>query len=87
VDGVAVDDLALVAGALTARSTTVPGIGETIQLTAPAVILPPADGSVSRAVPTVDGESPVPITAVAIPYFQWDNRDGRAMRVWLPVAD
>jgi len=24
-------------------------------------------------------------TAVAIPYFQWDNRDGRAMRVWLPL--
>jgi uncharacterized protein len=23
-------------------------------------------------------------TAVAIPYFQWDNRDGRAMRVWMP---
>jgi uncharacterized protein len=22
----------------------------------------------------------------AIPYFQWDNRDGRAMRVWIPVA-
>ena len=22
--------------------------------------------------------------AVALPYFQWDNRDGRAMRVWLP---
>jgi uncharacterized protein len=25
-----------------------------------------------------------PATAVAIPYFQWDNRDGQAMRVWLP---
>ncbi len=24
-----------------------------------------------------------PTTAVAIPYFQWDNRDGRAMRVWM----
>jgi hypothetical protein len=72
---------------LTARSTTVPGIGETIQLTAPAVILSPADGAVSRAVPTVDGDPPTPVTAVAIPYFQWDNRDGRAMRVWLPVAD
>ena len=22
------------------------------------------------------------VIATAIPYFQWDNRDGRAMRVW-----
>lgn len=29
----------------------------------------------------VDG---APATAIAIPYFQWDNRDGRAMRVWMP---
>jgi len=27
-----------------------------------------------------------PATATAIPYFQWDNRDGRAMRVWIPLA-
>jgi DUF1680 family protein len=26
----------------------------------------------------------VPQTAVAIPYFQWDNRDGGPMRVWMP---
>jgi DUF1680 family protein len=26
------------------------------------------------------------VTAVAIPYFQWDNRDGHAMRVWIPLA-
>ena len=25
-----------------------------------------------------------PVTAIAIPYFQWDNRDGRPMRVWMP---
>jgi len=25
-----------------------------------------------------------PVTAIAIPYFQWDNRDGDAMRVWMP---
>jgi hypothetical protein len=25
-----------------------------------------------------------PQTAIAIPYFQWDNRDGRPMRVWMP---
>jgi hypothetical protein len=28
----------------------------------------------------------VGFTATAVPYFQWDNRDGRAMRVWLPAA-
>jgi hypothetical protein len=26
------------------------------------------------------------LVATAVPYFQWDNRDGRAMRVWLPAA-
>jgi DUF1680 family protein len=29
---------------------------------------------------------PSPVTARAIPYFQWDNRDGGAMRVWIPVT-
>ncbi len=28
----------------------------------------------------------VPGGAVATPYFQWDNRDGGAMRVWLPTS-
>jgi DUF1680 family protein len=28
-----------------------------------------------------------PAAAVAVPYFQWDNRDGRAMRVWLPLRE
>jgi len=69
-DGVAVDDLAVIAGGeLISRPVTLPGIGETIQVLAPAVELPSAD----------------PVTAVAIPYFQWDNRDGRPMRVWLPA--
>jgi uncharacterized protein len=31
----------------------------------------------------VDG---APVTVIAIPYFQWDNRDGHAMRVWMPRA-
>ena len=26
----------------------------------------------------------VPQTAVAIPYFQWDNRGGGPLRVWMP---
>ena len=24
---------------------------------------------------------------MAIPYFQWDNRDGGPMRVWLPLRE
>jgi DUF1680 family protein len=86
-DGVAVDDLVLAGGSdLTARVTNVPGIGKTIQVTAPASQLPPADGTVSRALPEPTDASATPVTAVAIPYFQWDNRDGRAMRVWLPAT-
>jgi DUF1680 family protein len=87
-DAVAVDDLALVAGSeLVSRAATIPGIGETIQVMAPALALPPAEGSLSRAAtPAPAGEPSPPVTAVAIPYFQWDNRDGRAMRVWLPTS-
>jgi hypothetical protein len=28
----------------------------------------------------------VSVAAVALPYFQWDNRDGRPMRVWVPAG-
>jgi uncharacterized protein len=32
-------------------------------------------------------EQPVSrVSAVAIPYFQWDNRGPGAMRVWIPGA-
>jgi DUF1680 family protein len=27
---------------------------------------------------------PVPLPAIAIPYFQWDNRGPGAMRAWIP---
>lgn len=27
------------------------------------------------------------VSAVAIPYFQWDNRGPGAMRVWVPAPD
>jgi hypothetical protein len=33
-----------------------------------------------------DGGDERPVAAVAIPYFQWDNRDGQAMRVWMPLS-
>ena len=41
----------------------------------------PGDGSTAPGMAVTRG---TPVTAIAIPYFQWDNRDGRAMRVWMP---
>jgi hypothetical protein len=59
-------------------------------VTAPATQLPSTDDDLPYA--AAPGEpatpvppTPVPATAVAVPYFQWDNRDGGAMRVWMPV--
>lgn len=53
-------------------------VGQTIQVRARALRLPPDEAS--AAAPAADA------IAVAVPYFQWDNRDGGAMRVWLPRA-
>jgi DUF1680 family protein len=72
-DGTAVDDLELVAGAgLTERADTLNGVGATVAVTAPARV--------------AGTEDEAPVTAVAIPYFQWDNRDARPMRVWMPAG-
>ncbi|MBV9858190.1 MAG: glycoside hydrolase family 127 protein [Streptosporangiaceae bacterium] len=58
---------------LSEREATLDGIGRTIQLSAVGRYLPPAP------------RTPVPrVPAVAIPYFQWDNRGPGAMRVWIP---
>jgi uncharacterized protein len=51
---------------------TLDGVGETIQVLVPARALGP----------TGDAD----VTAVGVPYFQWDNRDGGPMRVWMPEA-
>jgi DUF1680 family protein len=77
-----------------------PGIGRTVQVTAQALRVPTATSPPAAStgdvttVPAVDGSSaPIgvgdaePFTATAIPYFQWDNRDGRAMRVWMPLEE
>ncbi len=69
---IALDELAVRAGVVPReRPVTLDGIGPTIEVTAQATEIPSA----------------AQVTAVAIPYFQWDNRDGRAMRVWLPYTD
>ena len=52
------------------RLVTLDGVGQTIELTAAGEQLPER----------------TPVTVTAVPYFQWDNRDGRAMRVWMPTA-
>ena len=67
-DGARLDDLGVLpGGVLGERPVTLDGIGQTIEITAEGQLLP-AD---------------TPVTAIAIPYFQWDNRDGRPMRVWM----
>jgi len=78
-DGARLDDLAVrPGGVLGERPVTLDGIGQTIEITAPAIPQPPPT-------PAVPSTSPGPeVTAIAIPYFQWDNRDGGPMRVWMP---
>jgi DUF1680 family protein len=49
-----------------------------------------AGGPVTESAATLPGigetiQLRVAGTAVALPYFQWDNRDDGAMRVWVPV--
>jgi DUF1680 family protein len=79
--GVDVEDLALGSDAPAERTAELAGIGKTVIIDAQAVHLPAQDPPYSENLaPGPDGSA----TAVAIPYFQWDNRDGRAMRVWMP---
>lgn len=85
-DEVDIEDLAISSGALAERAEVVPAIGPTVVIEADAVHLPPAAGSglPYYSVKTDTGQPGTPAVAVAIPYFQWDNRDGRAMRIWMP---
>ncbi|HEY1699138.1 MAG TPA: beta-L-arabinofuranosidase domain-containing protein [Trebonia sp.] len=69
IPGAAVDDLAVAPGATMAEEP---------------VTLPGVGPTVRVAVPARSA-GPDSVTAVAIPYFQWDNRDRGAMRVWLPA--
>lgn len=61
-----------------------PRIGTTRTIRTPALArtAPPADFPYS---PGGAGSEPRAITATAIPYFQWANRDDRAMRIWMPI--
>ncbi len=60
------------------------GIGRTVLLAVSVAVLddlPDAGLPYFRSSPALTER---PVTATAIPYFQWANRDRRAMRVWLP---
>jgi DUF1680 family protein len=65
-------------------------LGESVAVTVPAVRLPAAAQAAFPDQPDdgapADGQPAVAV-AVAIPYFQWDNRDGGPMRVWLPLRE
>jgi hypothetical protein len=78
-----IEDLA-VSGGLTERAATLPGVGETVRVLAGAAWHQPAERSGLPYAAQSDQSSVTAATAVAIPYFQWDNRDGGAMRVWMP---
>jgi hypothetical protein len=84
--GVSVEDVTLRPG-LRERPGTLPGVGRTVVIESDAVQLPPvaAGGLPYSPRPGGDGRER-PMAAVAVPYFQWDNRDGRAMRVWMPLS-
>jgi DUF1680 family protein len=87
------DELALADGlALRERPATLPGIGPTVLVHAEAATVrpprpagPPGPAGLPYATQFPRAEADR-ATATAVPYFQWDNRDGRAMRVWLPRA-
>jgi uncharacterized protein len=90
--GAELEGLALTAGELRETAATVPGVGETVLIETSAVLLPAPGGSGPPGYPAAGGAGAhgdipaAPVTVTAIPYFQWDNRDGRAMRVWIPAS-
>jgi uncharacterized protein len=73
--------------ALTERPADLPGIGASVVIDTEAV--PRTSGRPGswpyQAAPG-DAGTGDPVTVTAVPYFQWDNRDGRPMRVWLPYT-
>jgi uncharacterized protein len=83
--GASVDDLALAPGDLQEGQADLPGVGRTVTVTAGARHLGQAgdDGLPYHSLPYQPLPDGTAGPAAAIPYFQWDNRDGGAMRVWM----
>jgi uncharacterized protein len=85
--GAGLDDLALDPNDLPERDADLPGVGRTVTVAVAGERLAPATrAGLPYGVSPDTGAAGAPATAVAIPYFQWDNRDGGAMRVWMPRA-
>jgi DUF1680 family protein len=89
-DGTDLDDLALVAGTpLAEQPAEFPEIGRTVVVEVDAQPVGaglPSGLPFTAAVPATERDAPgTAQRARALPYFQWDNRDGQPMRVWLPA--
>jgi hypothetical protein len=90
--GIDLADLVLVPGDLEEARATVAGVGDTVLVRASAVHRPAPQNAglpyhAAADEPQASGDSGgEQVTATAIPYFQWDNRDGRPMQVWIPAA-
>jgi DUF1680 family protein len=88
--GIDVEDLTLSPGAelRVVDQADLAEVGRTVLIEADttAIRQPKATGLPYSTTPPSELATTTSTTAVAIPYFQWDNRDGRAMRVWLPLA-
>jgi hypothetical protein len=67
------------------RRTDLPGIGATVVIGTDAVHRSAnRPGSWPYQASPGDPGAGEHVTVTAVPYFQWDNRDGRPMRVWIP---
>jgi len=85
--GADIEDLVLDPKDLPERDDDLPGVGQTVTVAAAAERLAPVgSGGLPYRTSPDTGAAAGPATAVAIPYFQWDNRDGGAMRIWMPRA-
>ena len=79
-------------GVLGERPVALAGVGPTIEITAEGQAATGQDAEGQAAtVQYAGGQAATgqdaggaPVTAIAIPSFQWDHRDGDAMRVWMP---
>ncbi|MEU5736548.1 MULTISPECIES: hypothetical protein [Streptomyces] len=89
-DGVPVDELALFRDAVFEEvpHSDLEGVGPSVTLRTRAAAV---TGGHEAGLPyrTAGGphaaDTDAPVTATAVPYFQWDNRGDGAMRVWVPL--
>jgi hypothetical protein len=86
-------DLVLLSGELEEARAILPRVGDTVLVRARAMHRPappdaglpyhPASGGAQPGAAQASGDpGGREVTATALPYFQWDNRDGRPMQVW-----